>query len=116
MSRNIKPLRIEELDWLINNYDFDIVNEYLIVKCKKLNKMTVHTTTSNFCISTKVRKITIFVETMDMWKKYFRDYNLIEIQNVINILSVQLQDITVENIEKELSIIDENLNSYVNMN
>lgn len=101
---NLKALTFEELQYIKNNYEFDLRDEYIYVVKKGYNRITAHKIGEPFALSTKLRKINIHPKAVNLWIESYKDkgYSLIEIQNVLNTLVVTYQDITTENVEAKL--------------
>ena len=108
MAKNTKALNDLELHYIKTNYLFDADEKYIYVSYKNSSKVVVHPISHNFILSTKVRKITILVEAINLWiNKYKNNYSLIEVQNALNTLAVTYQPITNENIELQLKKFSE---------
>ena len=107
MAKNLKALTQEELDYIKDSYQFDVYDKYIVVSCSvngtMYNRKTLHDIDKPFFLTTKVRKITITVQAINMWLEKYKDrYSLIEVQNAINFLIINYQPLTDEEMEKQL--------------
>ena len=101
---NTKLLTPKQLEDLVNKFGFtyDSDADTIFVECKNYQKITAHSAKEKFSINSKIRKVTFTLDSIDLWKRYFVDYNLFEIQNVVNSLYLTYQPITRPNVEKAL--------------
>lgn len=97
MSRNVKVLNDDELNYIKNIYDFILVNDLVVVKAKSYNRSVAHCIDKSFKLNTRVRVFTITTDAINFWIKNLK-YNLIDVQNSINKLIVTYQDVTTNNI------------------
>ena len=97
MSRNIKVLNDDELNYIKNIYDFNLIDNFVVVKSKSYNRSVAHDINKAFKLNTKVRVFTVTTDAIDFWIKNL-DCNLIDVQNSINKLIVTYQDVTTKNI------------------
>lgn len=108
MAKNLKALTDEELAYLQKTYKFELMGDYIAVSCSTAtgatyNRKTLHIVSEPFTLSTKVRKITITTQAINLWiDKYKDNYSLMEVQNAINLLIITYQDVTEQNIETQL--------------
>lgn len=102
---NTKLLTPRQLDELINKYDFvyDSNADSVLVECKNYQRITAHPANEKFFINSKIRKVTFTTDALDLWKKYFLNHNLFEVQNVVNSLYLTYQPITRASVEKGLN-------------
>ena len=108
MAKNLKALTDEELDYLRETYQFDVMGDYLVVSCvvngQVYNRKTLHNKNESFNLTTKMRKITITPQAIEMWlEKYKDNYSLIEVQNAINTLIITYQPLNDEEMLNQLS-------------
>ena len=103
MAGNVRALTKNELDFLNEKYSFELLDRYIIVSCKGLNRKVLHEIDKSFSLNSPVRKINISREAIDMWINNFKDEcSLIDVQNAINSLIVTYQDISISDIKKVL--------------
>jgi len=102
MKNNIRLLTKEELNNFKEKYSFEIQGFFIVVKCNDFNRPTLHDIHHNFFLNHKGRKIIINSDTIKIWDRYYKDIHLVELQNLVNQLTIMYQDITPENIEKLL--------------
>lgn len=108
---NLKPLTYEELQYVKEEYSFDLLTndkdeKFVMVNCKSYPKRnTVHDANHSFYINTHVRRLVIGRDAMDMWIEKFRSrgFTLIEVQDAINKLKVGYQRISSAEVEKRLT-------------
>ena len=110
VARNIRVFSDEEISFLNNSYDFEINGKMILVKSKKINKITAHPK-SQFKLNTKICNITITLLAIQTWEYQFRNegYSLFEVQNAINKLIVLYQEPNQSDIEKILKRKDEKI-------
>lgn len=93
MARNLKMLTKDELDYINNNYSFELVGDYIIAKFNSYNRKILHSINEDFTLNTKARKITITAHAIKLWIEHFKDnYSLIDVQNAINTLIITYQN------------------------
>lgn len=105
MARNnIKLLDSYQLKYIKQRYHFtyDKEKDVVIVSIDNYNRSTIHSGSTTFCLNTKVRRISITAEMLDIWKTLLCEPNLIDVQQAVNILYVTYQKVTVENVQKIL--------------
>lgn len=104
MSRNnAKILTEDELTYLKSRYAFEINDDVILVKIQNYNRVTAHPLSSSFSLNTKVRKIDITPEAVQMWDKHFKKkWSLFDVQNAMNILVMTYQVPEVEEIDDQL--------------
>lgn len=103
MTGNIKALTNDELKFVVSRYEFQSVDNYVIVHCN--NKNTIHDKSTAFSLLLPLerRRIKITTRAIDLWdKKYLNKYSLVEVQNAINTLIVTYQNPNEENIDGQL--------------
>ena len=98
-KNNIRLLTEDERRYLNQKYSFDIEDGNVLVKTINYGKVTKHPLDKTFAINTIVRKITISAETLAIWskdvyKKLDNQFTLIDVQNVVNMLTISYQEIT----------------------
>jgi len=98
-KNNIRLLTKDERRYLNQKYSFDVENGNVLVKTINYGKVTKHPLDKPFVINTIVRKLTISVEALAIWskdvyKKLDNQFTLIDVQNVVNMLTVSYQEIT----------------------
>lgn len=93
----------DEIQKFNDLYDISIEGDNVVVKCKNYTRTRVHPKNEEFCINSKVKRITFTKDAIDFFEKHQSKYTLIEVQNVVNILSISLQNITEENIKRILN-------------
>lgn len=100
---NIRPLTEYELKYFNDRYVVLIKDDMIVVKAKTMNRQTCHSL-DGFNIFTNKRKIHISKEAIQLWSCKFKDkYTLFDVQNAISILLTTYQDVTIENVSKQLS-------------
>lgn len=103
MAKNLRALTNEELEYIVNNYIFTLQGEYIVVQRKNYGLKTLHPIDKPFSISTKMRRVTISKQAIDLWVTQFKQvYSLIEVQAAINRLTVTFQDLSTVEIAKQL--------------
>ena len=107
MIYSYKVLSDEELDYLIDRYSFGTAvvdqNTYIVVKCKDYNRMVLHDATRKFTINSPIKRLTISKEAISLWLNNYKDkYSLIEVQNALSTLIITYQDLTLDDISKQL--------------
>ena len=104
--RNLRALTDEELLYLTQNYHFENLGKYIVVSFTGDSRKTktVHDSSEGFSISSKVRRINISKDAIDLWADGYdyEGYSLIEVQNAINTLIVTYQDLTKEGLDSQL--------------
>lgn len=99
-KNNLKVMTKEEIDQLNARYEFEVEADKIFVKVKGYNRTTVHPRGVQFSLNSKVRKLAIEPEAVDMWVSSFKDTrSLFEVQNAINILVILYQKPTVEDVK-----------------
>ena len=100
--KNVRILKPEELKFLVDKYIFELqkglVNDFIIVTTTNCARKVLHSADESFTINTPIKRITIVPDAIKMWQKLNFEYNLIEVQNAINILTISYQDITKDNV------------------
>lgn len=105
--RNIHCLAKDERQYFNEKYDFSIVKndddtEDVVVKIIDYNRMNRHSIDTKFSLLTCIRRLTITVEAMHMWRDHFygktKEFTLIDIQDAMNRLTVSYQELTYENV------------------
>lgn len=112
MAGNVRALTDEELKYFVENYEFTLKDEDIIVKKKTYGLRTLHDASQAFSINDRVinRVIRITKEAIDLWIDKFMDsYSLIEVQAAINRLTVLYQDLTTEEIAKQMKVSHDTL-------
>lgn len=105
MARNnIKLLDSYQLKSIKQRYSFsyDESSNTISVNIVGYDRQTIHSALYPFSLNTKVRRITITVEMIDIWKKLQFEPHLIDVQQAVNLLYVMYQPISVENVTKIL--------------
>ena len=103
--RNLRALTGDELLYLTKNYEFEDLGKYIVVSFTGDSRKTktVHDSSEGFSISSKVRRINITKQAIDLWVSGYKyQYSLIEVQNAINTLIVTYRDLTTEEIDNQL--------------
>ena len=103
-----KSLSIDELDYLILKYQFELVrsydlkNEYILVSCEGYDRKIAHTTAKSFWLNTPIRTFTISPKGIEWWRRLGFKYNLITVQNAYNQLRILGLDVDKESIENQI--------------
>ena len=104
--RNLRALTDDELLYLTKNYEFEDLGKYIVVSFKGDSRKTktLHDSSEGFSISSKVRRINITKDAIDLWTSnyVYQGYSLIEVQNAINTLIVTYQDLTPEELDNQI--------------
>lgn len=109
-ANNIRILSVDERKYLNDKYLIYAVGSFVLVITKDYNRTVMHKFTNKFLLTTKEknRRLTINPEAMSLWMNYFKETStLIDVQQAVNILRVTLQDVTKENVEMQLSHLDD---------
>lgn len=87
LGNNIKLLEKDELMYIVNNFKFEIMGDYIKVDTLVFDRPTLHSADKDFKIYwAKGRSLTINKKVIDLWKNYFPKESLIIIQYAYNIL------------------------------
>lgn len=103
MKGNVKALTKDELRYILDRYEFKLVDGYVIVLTN--GRKTLHDATKGFSLLLPLerRRIKITKDAIDFWsEKYIDEYSLIEVQNAINTLIMTFQTVTQEHIAGQL--------------
>lgn len=105
---NIRLLTNDERHFFNNNYIFTLKDDVILVKVKDYDRTTSHPIDKGFSISTKMRKIKISVEAINMWKDNFVNskHSLIDVQNAINALTLSYQSLSYDDVKSQLINIE----------
>lgn len=110
MSKNLKALTKDELEFLNSKYKFKLMDNYVVVSCVGFDRKVLHEIDKPFTLTTPIRRITITPKAIKCWIEQFKDkYSLLEVQNSINTLIITYQDISIDDIK----IILERNNSLI---
>lgn len=110
MAKNLRALTDEELEYIVNNYVFELKGQDIMVMKKGYGLKTLHTIDKSFSLKTKLRRVTISKDAIDLWiEKYQSKYSLIEVQAAISRLIVTYQDLTEDEIAKQLEKSNKNI-------
>lgn len=105
---NIKLLTKDERAKLNSIYDIKLAGDMIVVKCTHYDRITAHAKDSAFDISSKVRKIHISKEAIDLWIDKFMDKaTLIDVQNAMNALLIGYQSLSYEDVKTQIDRINE---------
>ena len=114
MIGNLKTLSEDELNFLVDKYDFKIATldglDYIVVKAKNYDRMVMHSCKKSFTLNTPIKKVSITPFAVNLWRNELKGNSLIRIQNAINSLVVTYQDISVEDIKAQLKRNDTKIN------
>ena len=114
MAGNLKALSLEELKYFLDRYNIDLIENYIVVTCKTLNRKTLHDLDKGFPLSTSIKKINITKQAIDIWRKsYIGYYSLIEVQNAINTLIITYQNVNDSQIKEQLKRTKSKLNNTI---
>ena len=103
---NIKVLTAAERKYLNEKYTFSFDDKNVYVKVNNYARITAHPISENFYIKNDMRRMTISVMAISLWKsKYFGKHSLIDVQNAINYLKVSYQEVNDETIDSALKSI-----------
>lgn len=110
---NIRLLTKDERKYFNDTYIFVLKSDVILVRTKEFRRYTSHPIDSDFSINSKVRKIKISKEAIELWSKSFIDskWSLIDIQNAVNSLIITYQQITYDAVHRQLVRIDEQDNT-----
>ena len=102
-KNNVKILTNDELNFLKGRYAFELNGDTILVKIQNYNRVTAHPANETFALNTKVRKVDITPDAIEIWDKHFKNkWSLFDVQNAINILIMTYQTPEVEEIEDQL--------------
>lgn len=106
-SRNIKLLTDSERQFFNENYEFEVLDNMLVIRCKTFNRPNLKPLNENFELSSKVRKITITTKAINLWLSTFKEQNisLTDVQNAINALIICYEDLSKEEVEKQIKLM-----------
>lgn len=103
MAGNLKALSVDELKYFLDRYDIKLLDDYILVTCKTLNRKTLHDLDKGFPLSTPIKKMNITKQAIELWKNDYKDsYSLIEVQNAINTLIITYQNVNDFQIREQL--------------
>ena len=104
---NIRLLTKDERQFFKDNYEIIVNNGFILVINKHYKRITAHPIDVDFAIASKVRKIKITTEAINLWKEKFinTDVSLIEIQNAMNALTLSYQYTNYEDVKNQLERI-----------
>ena len=107
-KNNLSILSKDDLKYLNDTYEITIDDNQsmLFVKPKHYDRTVCHPTNRNFAINSKVKKVTITVEAIEIWKKHFKEYSLFDVQNAINTLIIMYQHPEETNVLEQLKKTD----------
>lgn len=112
MARNnIKLLTREQLEAFKERYEFISDTTSVVVKVNGYKRETRHPKNQPFHINAKnIRKLIFNVNAITIWDELGpRKYNLVEIQNAVNALTISYQHITTKNVLQMLVKINERM-------
>ena len=96
--KNVRILDDKELEFLVGKYIFEfqegLSKNYIVVTTSNYARKVLHEADKSFTINTQIKRITINPQAIEFWKELDFKYNLIEVQNALNILSISYQEIT----------------------
>lgn len=106
--KNIKILTDDELRYLKEKYYFEITqsldgSKYIAVKTSTCNRKVLHDASKTFTINTAIKRVSITSEAVSYWQ-LLPEYDLFTIQNTINILLITYQEISKDEIIKQIKI------------
>ena len=106
---NIKLLTKDERQYFHDNYTFELQGDFVLVKFTSYGRVVAHSIFEPFSIVSKVRKITISVNAINLWKDKFMNskHTLIDVQNAINALTIGYQATDYDEVNAQLNAIDE---------
>ena len=91
-KNNVKIITKSELEYLNSRYDFEVSGNAILVKIKNYNRVTMHPLGKSFSLNTKVRKVTITPDAVNVWQTHFKSkFSLFDVQNAINVLIATYQ-------------------------
>jgi hypothetical protein len=98
---NNRALTSEELKKFESNYNITLQNDSLCIRSLSRDVSRLHPVNKKLVISPRnIRKLTITVEAIDMWKNYFVfSYSIFRIQNAMTNLNIQYIPCTYENVK-----------------
>lgn len=105
---NLQLLTRDDLIYLNNKYTFDIKDDFIIVSNTDYTRLTCHDINKKFSLNTKVKKVTITPQAIEIWKNCRNkdtgksDFTLFEVQDAINSLILTYQQPIEEYVKKEL--------------
>lgn len=100
MKNHLKLLTIEQIREFNKKYIFELTDKFVVVRNRDYKRVTYHDSDKPFSINSKIRKITFWKETIDIWRELLKDYpvTLIEVQNVVSKCYLMYQPVTCENV------------------
>ena len=102
-SNNRQTLTEKELNYLNEKYEFSIADDNVLVSVKNYDRTTAHKIDTGFSLNTDVKKIFISSDAIKFWQNSFsKDYTLLDVQNAINTLIVLYQNVSLEDVKKQL--------------
>ena len=107
---NIKLLTKDERKFFKDNYAFTVKDDFVLVKYKDYGRIVAHDINEDFSISSKVRKIKISKEAINLWKDRFinTDTSLVDVQNAMNALTIAYQATDYTDVKNQLDAIKKN--------
>ena len=103
MAKNVKALSDEDLAYIVKNYTFELLKNYIVVSKNGYGMKTIHDINKSFFIKIPTRRVNITKHAIELWiNKFMNTYSLIEVQAAINKLIVTYQDLNVSDIEREI--------------
>lgn len=112
-SRNIKSLTDYELVAIKTKYSIKVVEKNIVVAVNTRNQTTIHKMNKNFNLRINDRKFTISERAIRLWTTEMSQYNLIDIQHVINGLIIDKKEVTNDNVRKELENMSKPKNDFI---
>ena len=107
---NIKLLTKDERQYFRDNYSFELQGNFVLVKFKNYGRVVAHSIFEPFSIVSKIRKITISVNAINLWKDKFMntDTSLVDVQNAMNALTIAYQATDYTDVKNQLDAIKKN--------
>ncbi len=98
-KNNIKLLTTTQLDALRDKYSFELVDSEILVRTTTIKRITRHPDNASFHINARpIRKVSFSIEAINIWKELYdsKHYNLLDVQQAVNVLTVTYQKLTKE--------------------
>lgn len=99
-TNHIKLLTDDELKQFNEHYIVEYFHNNLIIKTKSYNRNILYPVDSTITLNSKIRKISITSEVINIWNKYYsKKYSIFDIVQAVNILKLFYMDVTKENVD-----------------
>lgn len=107
---NIKLLTKDERQYFKDNYTFILKDDVILTQFKGYGRLVAHSVNEDFNLSSKVRKIKISKEAIKLWMTKFKDtdFNIVDVQNAMNALTISYQATDIDDVKNQLNVIKAN--------